>query len=138
LGGFIGSTGNENHYAKTARDDGRKPTRKKTQTGEEGRRVFSESFEENPREEDPIPDRQFCIRSISTVALDHKERKGGKVQRIYGAAQTPLARVLASAQVAAATKERLVQDKARLNPFALKQVVTRSMKVISAMRRHHN
>jgi hypothetical protein len=68
LGGFIGSTGNENHYAKTARDNGRKPTRKKTQTGEEGRRVFSESFEENPREEDPIPDRQFCIRSISTVA----------------------------------------------------------------------
>jgi hypothetical protein len=69
LGGFIGSTGNENHYAKTARDNGRKPTRKKTQTGEEGRRVFSESFEENPREEDPIPDRQFCIRSISTVAV---------------------------------------------------------------------
>jgi hypothetical protein len=71
LGGFIGSTGNENHYAKTARDNGRKPTRKKTQTGEEGRRVFSESFEENPREEDPIPDRQFCIRSISTVAFHH-------------------------------------------------------------------
>jgi hypothetical protein len=69
LGGFIGSTNNGNHYAKTARDDGRKPTRKKTQTGEEGRRVFSESFEENPREEDPIPDRQFCIRSISTVAV---------------------------------------------------------------------
>jgi len=76
LGGFIGSTGNENHYAKTARDDGRKPTRKKTQTGEEGRRVFSESFEENPREEDPIPDRQFCIRSISTVATDGTERCG--------------------------------------------------------------
>jgi hypothetical protein len=68
LGGFIGSTGNENHYAKPARDDGRKPNPKKTQIGEEGKRVFSESFEENPREEDPIPDRQFCIRSISTVA----------------------------------------------------------------------
>jgi hypothetical protein len=76
LGGFIGSTGNENHYAKTARDNGRKPTRKKTQTGEEGRRVFSESFEENPREEDPIPDRQFCIRSISTVADGFKTGPG--------------------------------------------------------------
>jgi hypothetical protein len=74
----------------------------------------------------------------ASLKLDHKERKGGKVQRIYGAAQTPLARVLASAQVAEATKERLVQDKARLNPFALKQVVTRSMKVISAMRRDDN
>jgi len=74
----------------------------------------------------------------ASLKLDHKEHKGGKVQRIYGAAQTPLARVLASAQVSAATKERLLQDKARLNPFALKQVVTRSMKGISAMRRHRN
>src|SRR5712664_732541 len=64
----------------------------------------------------------------ASLKLDHKERKGGKVQRIYGAAQTPLARVLASAEVSTATKERLLQDKARLNPFALKQVVTRSMK----------
>jgi len=74
----------------------------------------------------------------ASLKLDHKEHKGGKVQRIYGAAQTPLARVLASAQVSPATKERLLQDKARLNPFALKQVVTRSMKGISAMRRHRN
>src|SRR5882762_7894001 len=51
----------------------------------------------------------------ASLKLDHKERKGGKVQRIYGAAQTPLARVLASAEVSAATKERLLQDKARLN-----------------------
>ena len=41
---------------------------KKTQTAEEGRRVISECGEENPREEDTIPDRQFCIRSRSTVA----------------------------------------------------------------------
>ena len=72
------------------------------------------------------------------LKLDHKERKDGKVQRIYGAAQTPLARVLASAQVSAATKERLLRDKSGLNPFALKQAVTRSMKIISAMRRHRN
>ena len=74
----------------------------------------------------------------ASLKLDHKEYKGGKVQRIYGAAQTPLARVLASAEVSAATKARLLQDKARLNPFALKQAVTRSMKTISAMRRSRN
>jgi hypothetical protein len=74
----------------------------------------------------------------ASLKLDHKERKGGKVQRIYGAAQTPLARVLANTQVSPATKERLLKDKARLNPFALKQAGTRSMKAISAMRRLRN
>jgi hypothetical protein len=71
----------------------------------------------------------------ASLKLDHKERKGGKVQRIYGVAQTPLARVLANTEVCQATKERLVKEKAGLNPFALKQAVTRSMKAISAMRR---
>jgi len=71
----------------------------------------------------------------ASLKLDHKERKGGKVQRIYGVAQTPLARVLANTEVSQGTKERLVKEKARLNPFALKQAVTRSMRAISAMRR---
>ena len=74
----------------------------------------------------------------ASLKLDHKEHKAGKVRRIYGAAQTPLARVLASAEVTEATKQRLLQDKARLNPFALKQAVTRSLKAISAMRRHRH
>jgi len=74
----------------------------------------------------------------ASLKLERKERKGGKVRRIYGAAQTPLARVLASAQVSLATKQRLLQEKARLNPFALKQAVTRSLKAISAMRRAGN
>ena len=74
----------------------------------------------------------------ASLKLERKERAQGRLKRIYGAAQTPLARVLASAEVSAATKERLLQDKARLNPFALKQAVTLSMKVISAMRRHCN
>jgi len=74
----------------------------------------------------------------ASLKLDHKERKGGKVQRIYGAAQTPLARVLASAEVSQAIKQRLVQHKARLNPFALKQAVTGSLKAISALRRHRH
>jgi hypothetical protein len=74
----------------------------------------------------------------ASLKLDHKERKDGKVRRIYGAAQTPFSRVLASAEVSEITKQRLLQDKARLNPFALKQTVTRSMKAISAMRRRRN
>jgi hypothetical protein len=48
--------------------NGRKSSRKKSQTGEEGRRIFSESVEENPLEEDPILNRQVCIHSISPVA----------------------------------------------------------------------
>jgi len=74
----------------------------------------------------------------ASLKLDHKERKGGKVQRIYGTARTPLARVLASAQVSQAAKDRLVRHKASLNPFALKQAVTRSLKTISALRRGSN
>jgi hypothetical protein len=71
----------------------------------------------------------------ASLKLDHKERSGGKVRRIYGAAQTPLARVLASAEVSAATKDRLRREKAQLNPFALKQTVARSLKAIAAIRR---
>src|SRR5712692_1341584 len=71
----------------------------------------------------------------ASLKLERKEHKGGRIQRIYGAAQTPLARVLASAEVSEATKQGLRQHKAKLNPFALKQVVTQSLKAISATRR---
>jgi hypothetical protein len=74
----------------------------------------------------------------ASLKLDHKEHQAGKVRRIYGAAQTPLARVLVSAEVTAATKQRLRQHKAGLNPFALKQTVERSLKAIAAMRRDPN
>lgn len=63
-----------------------------------------------------------------------KELRLGRLKRIYGAAQTPLARVLASAQVSAPTKRRLQQEKADLNPFALKHIVTRSLKEIDSVR----
>jgi len=43
--------------------------------------------------------------------------------------------VLASAQVTEATKQRLRQEKARLNPFALKRTVDQDLKAIAAMRR---
>jgi hypothetical protein len=72
----------------------------------------------------------------ASLKLEAKQRVGDKIRRVYGAAQTPLARVLASAEVTEATKEQLRKHKAKLNPFALKRTVTQSMKVISAMRRN--
>lgn len=71
----------------------------------------------------------------ASMKLERKERQDGRVKRIYGDAQTPLARVLASAEVTPQTKQRLEQEKARLNPFALKQEVTRRLKEIASLRR---
>lgn len=71
----------------------------------------------------------------ASLKLERKEREGGRVRRLYGAAQTPWARVLASTEVTAETKQRLRQQKVRLNPFALKQEVARGLKQIAAMRR---
>jgi hypothetical protein len=70
----------------------------------------------------------------ASLKLERKERQEGQIKRIYGQAQTPLARVLASAQVTAQTKRRLKQEKAALNPFALKHEVSRSLKQIAALR----
>jgi hypothetical protein len=70
----------------------------------------------------------------ASLKLESKEKKDGRVRRIYGEAQTPLARVLASAQVSAGTKVRLRAEKGRLNPFALKQEVSLGLKAIAAMR----
>ena len=69
----------------------------------------------------------------ASLKLERKERNDGKIRRIYGDAQTPLSRVLASAEVTLQTKRRLEQEKARLNPFALKQEVTRSLKEIALL-----
>jgi hypothetical protein len=70
----------------------------------------------------------------ASLKLERKERKEGAIRRIYGEAQTPLARVLASDEVAAATKQRLRQEKSGLNPFALKAAVARGLKAIGALR----
>jgi len=70
----------------------------------------------------------------ASLKLEAKEHQGGRSQRIYGAAQTPLARVLASAEVTAETKQRLRLEKAGLNPFALKLAVDRGLKEIAALR----
>jgi hypothetical protein len=71
----------------------------------------------------------------ASLKLERKERTEGKLRRVYGNAQTPLARVLASAQVTLPTKRRLQEEKSRLNPFALKKVVTRTLKEIDSLRR---
>jgi hypothetical protein len=71
----------------------------------------------------------------ASLKLERKERQGGRVRRVYGEPRTPLARVLASEQVTESTKARLRQQKAQLNPFALKQTVARSLKAIQAIRR---
>jgi hypothetical protein len=71
----------------------------------------------------------------ASFKLENKERTGLKVRRIYGEPQTPLSRVLASAEVSQETKARLKREKGSLNPFALKLEVTRQMRRIDSMRR---
>lgn len=71
----------------------------------------------------------------ANLKLEGKERKEGQVKRIYGPARTPLARVLASAEVTPQTKRRLEQDKAALNPFALKREAARGLEQIASLRR---
>ena len=70
----------------------------------------------------------------ASLKVERKERIEGRLRRVYGEPQTPLARVLASAEVKPQTKRRLEQEKARLNPFALKQSVARSLKAITSLR----
>ncbi len=72
----------------------------------------------------------------ASLKLERKERTGvsGRLQRVYGKAQTPLARVLASTEVSANTKQRLKHQKARLNPFALQKLVAQGLKEIAAVR----
>jgi len=73
----------------------------------------------------------------ATLKLERKERNDGETKRIYGPAQTPLARVLASAQVTAQTKRRLEREKATLNPFALRREISRGLKEIASLRQVH-
>src|SRR5208283_2808109 len=59
--------------------NGRKSSRKKNQTREEGRRIFSESVEENPAEEDPILNRPYCIHSISPLTLRNIQKQNPSI-----------------------------------------------------------
>src|ERR1041384_503509 len=77
---------------------------------------------------------QLLNYSHASLKVERKERVHDRLKRIYGPAQTPLARVLASSEVAPENKVRLQQEKARLNPFALKREVERSLKAIASIR----
>ncbi len=70
----------------------------------------------------------------ASFKLKEHKKVEGKSRRVYGPAQTPLARVLASAEVSAATKAALQHKKAKANPFALKIEVNKSLKEIEAIR----
>ena len=72
---------------------------------------------------------------LPTMKLERKERVGSKTVRHYGETQTPLARVLACAEVTAETKTRWQQEREALNAFALRREVDRQMKAIEACRR---
>jgi len=71
------------------------------------------------------------------ISLIDQERTAGRFKRIYGEAQTPLARVLGSVEVKPQTKRRLDQEKIRLNPLVLKREVARNLKPIASLRQAH-
>jgi hypothetical protein len=71
---------------------------------------------------------------LPTMKLEHKERVGSRTVRRYGPAQTPLRRVLACAEVAQQTKERLRAERAKLNPFAVRRQVDQQLRQIEAVR----
>lgn len=70
----------------------------------------------------------------ANLKLERTERKDGRVKRVYEKARTPLARVLECVEVCGKTKERLRQQKRKLNPFALKAEVERRLKEIESLR----
>jgi len=69
------------------------------------------------------------------MKLEKKERVGRRTVRQYGPTCTPLARVLACAEVSAETKARLRAARAGLNAFAGRREVDRQLQVMEAARR---
>jgi hypothetical protein len=66
---------------------------------------------------------------------EKKERGGSRTVRKYGPPCTPLARVLACAEVSAATQARLRAERAGMNAFAVRREVDRQLQAIEAARR---
>jgi len=77
---------------------------------------------------------QLLNHFLPTHQLREKRRKGTRVVRLYGPAQTPYARVLAAAEVTKAKKAALRSEHGRLNPFQLAREVERQQKGIAAAR----
>jgi hypothetical protein len=105
------------------------------------RQNFGYERHDNPEVVEPMNDLakgaygQLLNYFHASLKVERKEYVAGRLKRVYGPAQTPLARVLASPEVTPATKQRLRQEKAGLNPFALKLEVERGLKKIAAIRR---
>jgi hypothetical protein len=104
------------------------------------RQNFGYERHDNPEVVEPMnalakgPYGQLLNYFHATLKVERKERVGGRLRRIYGPAQTPLTRVLASDQVSREAKARLLEHKRRLNPVALKREVEEKLKKIAAMR----
>jgi hypothetical protein len=71
---------------------------------------------------------------LPSLKLESKRREGSKTVRVYGPAQTPLARVLACPEASAEKKAQLRALRAELNPFALRREVDRRLKEIDQQR----
>lgn len=105
------------------------------------RQWFGYERHDNPEVVEPMneltrgPYGQLLNYFHASLKLKSKEHREGRIVRTYEAAQTPLARVLASEAVTAETKRRLMSEKSELNPFALKLEVARRLKEIARMRR---
>jgi hypothetical protein len=78
---------------------------------------------------------QWIHHCLPTLKLEPKQRRGRRLVRQYGPAQTPSARVLAAAEVSAEAKARLQALQPRLNPFQLARDIERQKKAIEARHR---
>ncbi len=80
--------------------------------------------------------RQFQNLFTASLKLESRLRTPeGRERRVYGKAQTPFARVLASPEVSINKKAELRDLKARLNPFALEAAIQKKLRTIDRMRR---
>jgi hypothetical protein len=72
----------------------------------------------------------FC----PTMKLEKKEREGSTIKRIYDKPQTPLQRVLASADTTEQKRTELKSLSEKLNPFALRRQVEEQLQQIERVR----
>jgi len=70
---------------------------------------------------------------LPSVKLVKKIRVGSRVRRVYDRPQTPLERVLASAEADPVKVARLVALRNRLDPFQLAQAIDQKLERLSAL-----
>lgn len=77
---------------------------------------------------------QLLNHFLPTHLLKEKRRKGNRTVRVYGAASTAYARVLATEQVSPTKKAQLQKLHEQLNPFALARQIELQKKAINTQR----